>query len=184
MNKLSTPLVFAGDVLPTEFRLFKFGVNKTEKGDFIFDKAAAKSVMAARQEWGVDVMLDLEHQSLEVPPGAADPTARDARGWAKLELRADGLYCVGVSWTPDGATRLRNKTQRYVSPAFEDDPETGRILRLINVAITSLPATHNTPALVAASSRRRAKPKNQARSSGWKELMSVDLKNKKVGNGS
>ena len=56
-------------------------------------------------------------------------------------------------WTQDGAQRLTNKTQRYVSPAFEADVKTKRIEKLFNIAITALPATHRTPALVAASAK-------------------------------
>jgi hypothetical protein len=143
---------------PTAFRLFKRGWNDTEKGRFLFDDKAARAVMAAHEAWGVDVMIDLEHQSLNTPDGAADPTARDARGWAKLELRNGDLWMVGATWTPDGAQRLQQKRQRYVSPAFEDDPKTKRIVKIVNVAITALPATHQTPALVAASRRRRTMP--------------------------
>lgn len=149
--------VLLPDSPPKEFRLFKMGWNETEKGSFLFDDEAAKAVMQSRAEWGVDVMIDLEHQSIEAPPGAADPTARDARGWGKLELRADGLYCVGVNWTADGSQRLVDKRQRYVSPVFESDPETNRVLKIVNVAITALPATHGTPALVAASIRANRK---------------------------
>lgn len=135
---------------PTEFRLFVSGWNKTENGTFLFDQEAAAAVMAAHQKWGVDVAIDLEHGMLEGP--SADPTSRDARGWCQLELRADGsLWAVNVRWTPDGAARLADKRQRYVSPAFEVDRETKRVTKIINVAITSIPATHRTPALVAAS---------------------------------
>jgi phage I-like protein len=146
----------ASGKLPTEFRIFKRGVNSTEKGDFVFDETAAKSVMASREKWGVDCMIDLEHGSIEVEPGAADPNARDARGWCRLELRNGELWATQVSWTPDGAARLRARTQRYVSPVFENDPDTKQILRVVNVAITALPATRNAPALVAASVRRGA----------------------------
>lgn len=144
-----------GGELPTEFRLFTKGWNDTENGRFLFDDRAAQAVMSAYREWGVDLMIDLEHQSLDVTPGAADPTARDARGWSKLELRNGELWSVSVTWTPDGADRLKQKRQRYVSPAFEADPKTKRVLKMINVAITSIPATHDTPALVAASRRNK-----------------------------
>ena len=99
-------------------------------------------------------MIDLEHQSLDVQPGAPDPTARDARGWCKLDLRGGELWAICATWTPDGAARLQNKTQRYVSPAFNVDPKTNRVTKMINIAITAIPATHNTPALVAASRRK------------------------------
>jgi phage I-like protein len=143
-----------GGPLPTEFRLFVKGMNETENGSFLFDDVAARSVMAAYKAWGVDLAIDLDHQMLDGT--GADPTARDARGWCRLELRPDGsLWAVGVTWTPDGARRLTNKTQRYVSPAFEADPKTKRILKLINIALVALPATHHTPALIAASARGR-----------------------------
>jgi phage I-like protein len=147
----ATTLAVEGEALPTEFRLFSKGWNATENGKFLFDDTAAKSVMAAYKDWGVDLAIDLEHQMLEVEGGAPDPSARDARGWCKLELRNGELWATDVRWTPDGAQRLMNKTQRYVSPAFEADPKTKRVLKMINVAITAIPATHNTPALVAAS---------------------------------
>lgn len=144
-----------GTPLPSEFRLFTAGWNDTENGRFLFDETAAQAVMSAYQAWGVDLMIDLEHQSLDVQPGAPDPTARDARGWCKLELRGGGeLWAIGATWTPDGAARLQNKTQRYVSPAFDVDPKTNRVTKMINIAITAIPATHNTPALVAASRRK------------------------------
>ncbi|MCL2724846.1 MAG: phage protease [Polyangiaceae bacterium] len=143
---------------PKEFRLFVRGWNDTEKGRFLFDDIAARLVMAAFRKWGVDLAIDLEHQMLDDRP-QPDPTAKDARGSCRLELRSDGsLWAVGVHWTKDGAARVREKRQRYVSPAFEFNPETMRIEEMINIAITSMPATHDAPALVAAAKRfaRRA----------------------------
>ncbi len=140
--------------LPTEFRLFVSGWNDTENGRYLFDDAAATSVMAAHAKWGVDLAIDLEHQML-APELSPDPTSKDARGWCRLELRADGsLWAVAVKWTADGAARLSEKRQRYVSPAFSVDPETSRVTAIINVAITAIPATHDTPALVAASATK------------------------------
>lgn len=151
VSTLSIAIGENGD-LPTEFRLFEPGWNDTAKGRFLFDEMAAKSVMSAYAEWGVDMMIDLEHMSLEDAP-SPDPTSRDARGWCSLELREDGsLWASRVTWTPDGAARLREKRQRYVSPAFWAD-DSGRIVSMINIAICAMPATFGTPALVAASLR-------------------------------
>lgn len=158
IQKRTVKLSLEGESLPSEFRLFVKGWNDTENGRFLFDEAAAKSVMAAYAAWGVDLMIDLEHQSLEVKPGGPDPTARDARGWCRLELRPDGsLWACDVKWTPDGAKRLQSKTQRYISPAFETDPKTKRVMQMINVAMVAMPATHKTPALVAAARKALAK---------------------------
>lgn len=138
------------DVLPSEFRLFVAGWNASEKGDFLFDEQAAASVMEAYARWGVELAIDLEHQMmLEGAP--TDPDARDARGWFELELREDGsLWAVNVRWTEDGAARLTQKRQRYISPAFTFDSETRRVEQIVNAALTSIPATHGAPALLAA----------------------------------
>lgn len=139
-----------GDGLPAAFRLFKAGENTTTKGVFIFDEEAARSVMAAATEHGVDCMLDLEHLSLDQESNAYDP---DARAWFQLEVRDGELWAVNVRWTEDGARRLKERTQRYISPAFSVDDE-GRVTEIVNVALVAMPATHGTPALVAAANRR------------------------------
>lgn len=142
-----------GDEPPTEFRIFKAGWNDTENGRYLFDKAAAQAVMSAYKKWGVDLAIDLEHQMLE-DGIAPDPTAKDARGWCKLELRdseaGSELWAVSVSWTEDGAARLTQKRQRYISPAFAFDKKTKRVTQILNIAITAMPATHNAQELVAA----------------------------------
>lgn len=148
---LALAVALNGDAPPTEFRIFTAGVNATRKGEFLFDEESAASVMAAYEEHGIDIMIDLEHLSLDTESKSFDP---DARGWCKLEVRAGELWAVDVTWTDDGVKRLSTKTQRYISPVFDVD-EDGRILRLFNVAITALPATDNLVPLMAASKRAR-----------------------------
>jgi phage I-like protein len=140
----------ADDALPTEFRLFKIGANETTKGTFTLTPESAAAVMATYKAQGVDVMVDLNHDSLNDGVRAARSDAGDARGWFKLELRADGLWAVDVRWTPDGAERLHSKKQRYISPAFLTD-DAGTIREIVNAALVAMPATHGAPALVAAS---------------------------------
>jgi len=144
----------AGDAPPTEFRIFKAGINESQKGSVLFDDLAAKLVMASYKRWGIDLAIDLEHGMLDVAPGAADPTARDARGWCQLEVRNGELWAINVRWTPDGIARLTNKTQRYISPCFDRDVKTKRVVEMFNIALTAIPATNQAPALVAASARK------------------------------
>jgi phage I-like protein len=68
-----------------------------------------------------------------------------------------------VKWTGDGAERLREKRQRYTSPAFYQDEDTGRVKELINVAICAMPATHGIAPLVAASARNDARRATSAK---------------------
>lgn len=134
------------DGLPVAFRLFRAGPNETTKGTFIFDAAAAESVMSAAKAYGNDLAIDLEHASLDPDAPNWDP---DARGYFNLELRNGELWAVNVRWSPDGERRLREKTQRYISPAFPRNPE-ARVTEIVNIALVAQPATYSTPALVAA----------------------------------
>ncbi len=151
--RLGAAVAFSGNGPPTEFRLFKAGPNDTAKGVFLFDARAAALVMAAANRWGVDLMIDLEHRSLDSGVNH-DP---DARGWFRLALRNGELWAVDVRWTPDGARRLSDRTQRYISPAFATD-DAGRVVEIVNVALVAMPATHNTPALIAAHRRHTTMP--------------------------
>lgn len=134
--------------LPTEVRLFKQGWNETEKGPFLFDEKAAESVLAHQTAMGsVDRMIDLEHLSLDQECKNYDP---DPRAWCRLAVRNGELWAVGIVWLADGQRRIEEKKQRYLSPVFPSDDE-GRIVFILNVAMTALPATHDAPALIAAS---------------------------------
>src|SRR6478752_6238822 len=147
--------VEADQPLPSEFQIFKPGLNKTRKGDFLYDEAAAAEVLAEYQAGGVKLCLDLEHDSLDPKKRQARADAADAMGWYDLEQRSDGsLWAVNVRWSSEGERRLRGKLQRYTSPAFfTEEAEDGgeRPTRLINVALCAMPATLDAAPLVAAS---------------------------------
>lgn len=142
-------IVVGENGLPVAIRLFRAGENETTKGVFLFDEEAAKLVMSDALEHGVDYMIDLEHMSLDDDARNWDP---DSRGWFKLQVKNGELWAVDIRWSPDGERRLREKTQRYISPAFAIDDD-GRITRIANIALVAMPATHGTPALVAAATR-------------------------------
>lgn len=136
--------------LPDRFRLFARGVNHTEKGPFLFDETSAASVLAYASQHAVDGMVDLEHLSLDLDATNYDP---DARAWYRLEVIEGDLWATHATWTPDGERRLRARTQRYPSPAFETDDSVDppRITKIFNVGLTALPATHGAFPLVASS---------------------------------
>jgi phage I-like protein len=159
LTRIGLSIAVDGDALPSEFRLFKAGENLTTKGVFLFDAKAADLVMAAWKAYGNDLAIDLEHLALDPDARAYDP---DARGWFKLAVRDGELWAVDVKWAPDGARRLSEKTQRYISPAFCTDDD-NRVIEIVNVALVAMPATHSTPALVAAHRGTRMSVKEAAR---------------------
>lgn len=139
---------------PSSFLIFKAGANETRKGTFVYDATAAAQVMAEYRAGGVQLCLDLEHDSLDPAKRTSRADAADAMGWYDLEQRSDGsLWAVNVRWTPEGARRLTQRTQRYTSPAFLTTESNGveRPTRLINVALCAMPASLDNRPLVAAS---------------------------------
>lgn len=145
------------DQPPTEIRLFAAGVNNSTKGPAVFDAAAAKAVMAEFNRQGNDAMIDLEHLSLDPKAPNYDP---DARAWFDLEVRNGELWAVDIKWTPDGTDRVVARKQRYLSPAFYTDKE-DRVIALVNVGLTALPATHEAPPLIAANRHQARAPKTR-----------------------
>lgn len=138
--------------LPAEFRLFGAGLTETAKGPVLFDARAAASVREYADRWGVELCIDLEHRAVDSMAVATSDTATDAMGWFRVDVRDNGeLWASDVSWTVEGERRLRAKLQRYVSPCIEQDLESGRVLSVINCALTSMPATFGAAPLMAAS---------------------------------
>jgi phage I-like protein len=144
--------------LPSEFRVFAAGVNESSKGPAIFDEQAAASVMASYQRWGVDLMIDIDHASLDPAAGMSRRDAGDAVAWFHLEVRDGELWAINIRWNDLGRAQLRGKLRRYISPAFMVDDE-GRVTELINLALVAMPATFGAQPLVAAS-RGPVKPGN------------------------
>lgn len=130
--------------LPDSFRIFAFGTTDTTKGEYKFDSESASAVMTAFNDYGNRLTMDYEHQALQDPPIKAPAAASYL-----LDLRADGLYATDIKWTPIAADHLKNKEYLYFSPAFLTDDD-GRPSRLLNVALTNIPATKSMQPLVAA----------------------------------
>lgn len=146
-------------VAPTELKIWAFGRVETSKGTFVFDSASAKSVISEYQRAGNDLCFDYEHKAVDPEARAGDGKAA---GWFSLELRKDGLYATGIKWTDRARGELESGEWRYFSPAFQEDPTTKRIMRLTNIALTNIPATHNLTPLVAASLRKNSMEDDQA----------------------
>ncbi len=143
---------------PKEFRLFRKGVNSSEKGDFTFDDAAAESVMEKAAEWGNRYPFDYCHMML-ASHDAPDPAeAGKAAGWFTPQLRDGELWACEISWTAKAASYIACKEYVYFSPAFNVDGD-DRVQELTNVALTNLPAMHDINQLVAASTSTPAEPR-------------------------
>ena len=132
---------------PTEFRIFKAGIIQTEKGSFTFDADSMRSVMEGVARRGVDIAIDFDHAMVNEGSSVED---RKAAGWIPLSglVDRDGdLWATGVQWTECGAEGLSAREWRYLSPAFIVD-KSKRVVDLVNVALTNIPATNGADPLV------------------------------------
>ena len=157
-NEAATP--------PVLFKIFSYGSTDSTKGPYVFDKESADSVMSNYVAHGVDLSIDYEHQSIAHPPIKAPAAA-----WFTPVLQEDGLYASNVKWTQEASAFLTSKEYRYFSPAFEQDEKTGRVMRLLNLALTNLPATRNIPALVAASAKGQITMSEEQKESGMRPVI-------------
>jgi phage I-like protein len=141
---------------PTEIQLFAAGTNATSKGDFVFDAESARDVMLAFASHGADRLpFDSHHLMLT----SDNPEAKKALGWFVPKVSAEGaLLASDIQWTPKTAQALKDREYRFHSPAIAFDAKTRRIRRLVNVALTNLPATKNQTPLMLSEAEPEGNP--------------------------
>lgn len=133
-------------VAPSEFCIFKAGLNTSDKGNFVFDKLAAEMVMAAFAKKGQTLTIDYEHMAAQDPPIIA-PAA--ASSWVP-EVRNGELWATSVNWTDKARQMIESREYTRFSPLFLSDPKTKRIVKVINCALTNVEALDGIDTLVAA----------------------------------
>ena len=130
---------------PTEILLLKYGWNDTKKGKFLFDEKSAEMVMSAHEKDGRDLIpFDIGHGMLS----GTDEGRHKAAGWFKPDVRGGDLMATQIEWTPETYQALSNREYRFHSPAFYVDKESMRPTKVINVALTNIPATNNQSPIV------------------------------------
>jgi hypothetical protein len=139
----------------SEWLLIPFGLVHCERplsgGDFEFTRRHAESAVLWFERLGRQLAIDYEHQSFDALNSREDGL-RPAAGWiGGLEIRADGLWAVDVSWTDRARQLLATGEYRYFSPViYWTDAQANEVAGLGPVALTNDPAMVGLPALAAA----------------------------------
>ncbi len=131
----------AAKTAPSRILVSPWGLvrSKGEGGDYLLDAEASKQILARFADHGVDLPVDLEHQTLggkfRSPDGGAP-----AVGWIKaLEpIEGDGLY-ASVEWTDRGRELIESRSYRYLSPVTGVRTRDNRMVVLHSVALTNKP---------------------------------------------
>lgn len=106
---------------------------------WIFDRPDL--VISTFKAEGRDLPLDWEHSTeLRAPEGLPAPAA----AWIQELEDREGALWGRVSWTPKGAETVSNREYRYLSPVFQFEKATSRIVRLLSAGLTNSPNLHLT----------------------------------------
>lgn len=152
---LSAQLVELGSTAPSEIKLLPAGCFRAKDGrpanlpGWVMDDRSASALLGAMQRQADASVIDYEHQTLNaLSNGKPAPAA----GWyAELDWRpGDGLYAVGVEWTPAARQMIENREYRYISPVISYDKTTGAVTGLPMAALVNYPALDGLNDLAAA----------------------------------
>ena len=139
----------------SEFRLMPAGLFAALDGrphglpGWQLNRETALSIIRLAAARVTDYVIDYEHQTLSA---AKNGLPAPAAGWFKrLEWReGDGLYVTDARWTARASAMISGKEYRFISPVFHYDKD-GRVLDVINAALTNNPALDGLTELAAAS---------------------------------
>jgi phage I-like protein len=134
---------------PTSFQIFANGTTATTKGPIMCDAACVAMCLSAMSDMGRD-SLPIDYGHAMVSGFSPSYDSERAAGWFKFEERNGAMWAVDVKWTPKALQALKDREFRYFSPAIYRDRESGKVLRMVNMALTNLPATLNQTPLVTA----------------------------------
>ncbi|MER9545607.1 phage protease [Mesorhizobium sp. M0437] len=105
------------------------------------NRANQEAIVARTRQYHAttDMVVDYDHQSVFGVKDGVGGTAK-AAGWVKeLQVRDDGIW-GRVAWTPSAAAAIKAEEYRYLSPVIPHRKADGRVLLILNVALTNTPA--------------------------------------------
>ncbi|MFW9266504.1 phage protease [Pseudomonas sp. NR3] len=103
---------------------------------WLFDEQAGALVQSSFTGRAIDLPIDWEHATQHRATKGEDAPAA---GWIKqLEIRNGGLWGL-VDWTPRGANQVVNREYRFLSPVFDYESDSTRIVRLVSAGLTNKP---------------------------------------------
>lgn len=139
--------------IPTKLRLFKFGVNKTTKGEFVLTEDNAEKIIQNQKDYGNKLNFDYNHSQLNELMSIEDGVSA---GTFDLAILDDGLYATNIEWTAKAKQLINDREYIYTSPAFDIEKvnDVKYIIDIINCALTNLPATKELKQILEAASKK------------------------------
>lgn len=143
MTQIRSNVIIPEGEPPSELLLLKFGRTETTEGPYFLSEEGATRVISTYKRRNLKLYFDYEHKSLD----PQTPEQGKAAGWFTLQIREDGIWATDIKWTEQAATYLKNREYAYFSPVLKTD-NASNVVRLVNVALTNLPATDDLQPLM------------------------------------
>lgn len=125
---------------PSEFRIFRAGVNDSDYGPIMFDEAAATTVMTANAEKGNPLFFDWNH-GMAVPKEVRTREQGASAGRFKLAVRDGELWAVECEWNEAGAASIARREYELFSPFFAWNADADGVIRptqVLNCALVNM----------------------------------------------
>lgn len=172
--------------IPVAFRIWRDGVNNSDKGPVKFTDRSREEVPRRFAERGMALRFDYDHEST-VPVEDRRSSAREGFGCAAnvkaaLALRGKELWAESIVWTERAKEQIRSGERTQISPYFTTTDD-GEIVELINVGLCFEGATHKGVDFAAAWRRRHARSNGMDMLETIKALRAA-LENIQAGGGS
>jgi phage I-like protein len=135
----------AGDTPPDSVELIPAGPQVVGRDGrrWLFDAPSHASVLNLFTARNAKLPIDWEHATQHrAPKGEEAPAA----AWINSLRIVDGALVGDVEWNKRGGAQVVNREYIYLSPVFDYDSATGRIVRLVSAGLTNTPNLH-LPAL-------------------------------------
>ncbi|MBP5140125.1 phage protease [Pseudomonas chlororaphis] len=103
---------------------------------WVFDDLATELVQSSFLSRAIDLPIDWEHATQR---RASVGKEAPASAWIKqLEIRNGALW-ARVDWTPRGALQVESREYRFLSPVFDYETDSTRIVRMVSGGLTNKP---------------------------------------------
>lgn len=134
--RIAVALNVEGDQAPDWVELIPAGVRVEGRDGRSWLNDQPDAVIAATAD-RLPLPIDWEHATeVRAPKGEEAPAA----AWIEeVEARDGGAIWGRASWTPRGRDQVVNREYRFLSPGFDFDRTTGRIVRLVHAGLTNTP---------------------------------------------
>jgi phage I-like protein len=145
----STEIALGQDNSPPEWvQLIPPGSFSLNDGRGTFHNPLPDQVIAATQAWlgGRETCCDYDHASEYTTKTGQKAVAA---GWIKDWRVRNGAVEARMEWTKTAATHITDKDYRYISPVFDADKKTNRVIRVQRFALTNSPSINDLPAIAA-----------------------------------